>query len=495
MPEFTEEQRAIIEHFGDLLVLAGPGTGKTFTLIHKIKNLLERGIPQEKIIVLSFSLKVSQELKEKLKNSDLSQVKVDTFHGFAYDLYRDYYHTEPPLISEEEKNAILKKLSLNKKYLKKLEEKKKYYEHLEKLNILDFDLLLLKVSTLPCRDFTDYHIIVDEFQDLSTEMLQFLNLFKSANFYLFGDPNQSIYGFRGICLMTIKEFLKKTKPKMRYFTLTESFRCPQEILEGASFFKSSLWEVPNFKSNFTGGVVQGFLFPDVSSEKSFLVKWVQNLLGGINLESAQAKGISPSDIFILARVKKALDPLCEVFHKEGIPIAFPEDEAMKIKEELTNFSRKIQARPTSYEVLMEELSPYAKNLLLNWYELLSQDKEKVKAMLMNLSTNDIICPNLQGINFLTIHSSKGLEASVVILYGAEEDLIPFRLFEETNLDEERRLLYVAITRSKRAFYFVANKERKIFGYTLNKGVSSWLKHFPIKSFSPLPPKPKQKGLF
>ncbi|MFN3567624.1 MAG: UvrD-helicase domain-containing protein [Caldimicrobium sp.] len=495
MTEFTEEQRAIIEYLGDLLVLAGPGTGKTSTLINKIKNLLERGIPQEKIIVLSFSLKVSQELKEKIKSSGLAQIKVDTFHGFAYDLYKDYYQKEPPLITEEEKKALLNKLSLNKKALNKPEEKKKFHGYLDKQNLLDFDLLLIKVSSFSGFDFSGYHIFVDEFQDLSIEMLQFLKLFNGATFYFFGDPNQSIYGFRGISLKAIKEFLEKTKPNMRYFTLTESFRCPQEILEGASWFKNSLWEVPNFRSKFSGGVIQGFLFPDLASEKSFLVKWVQNLLGGITLERATIKGISPSDIFFLARVKKALDPLCEVFHKEGLPVAFPEEDAMKIKEELINFREKLSISITPFEHLIEELSPYAKNLLINWYELFSRDKEKVKAMLIEFSTNDIICPNLQGINFMTIHASKGLEAKVVILYGAEEDLIPFKLFEETNLEEERRLLYVAITRSKRDFYFIANKERKIFGYTLNKGVSSWLKIFPIKSFNPLPPKPKQKGLF
>ncbi|MFN4196385.1 MAG: UvrD-helicase domain-containing protein [Caldimicrobium sp.] len=495
MTELTEEQRAIIEYFGDLLVLAGPGTGKTFTLIHKIKNLLERGIPQEKIIVLSYSLKVTKELKEKIKSSGLTQIKVDTFHGFAYDLYRNYYQKEPPLITEKEKKAILKKLSLNKKSLKKPEERKEFQDYLEKQNLLDFDLLLIKTSSLPGIDFTGYHIIIDEFQDLSMEMLQFLKLFKSATFYLFGDPNQSIYGFRGISLKAIKEFLEKTKPQIRYFTLTESFRCPQEILDGASWFKNSLWEVPKFKSRFCGGVIQGFLFPDLSSEKSYLIKWVQNLLGGISLEKATTKGISPSDIFILARVKKALDPLCEVFHKEGIPIAFPEEEAMKIKEELTNFREKLNTSITPFEFLIEELSPYAKNLLINWYELFSHDIEKVKVMLIDLAINDIIFPNLQGINFMTIHASKGLEAKVVILYGAEEDLIPFKLFEDINLEEERRLLYVAITRSKKDFYFIANKERKIFGYTLNKGVSSWLKIFPIKSFTSLSPKPKQKGLF
>ncbi|MFN4132534.1 MAG: 3'-5' exonuclease, partial [Caldimicrobium sp.] len=108
---------------------------------------------------------------------------------------------------------------------------------------------------------------------------------------------------------------------------------------------------------------------------------------------------------------------------------------------------------------------------------------------------ELIFPSVEGINFLTIHASKGLEAKVVILYGAEEDLIPLKIFKDCNLDEEKRLLYVAITRSKREFYFTASNERKVYNMVLNKGISSWLRIFPFKTFTPSPPKPKQKVLF
>lgn len=495
MFELTAEQREILEYRGDLLVLAGPGTGKTFTLLYKIKHLLEMGVPQEKIFLLTFSLKICQELKEKLNSLGIKEIKVDTFHGLAYDLYREYFQKEPVLISETEREHLLKKLSLKKKDLSLSLNQKKYYAYLERLNLLDFDLLLLKVASLKFRNFKDYYLIIDEFQDLSPEILEFLTLFKEATFFLFGDPHQSIYGFRGVKLEAIKSFLEAYKPHIKILSLTQSFRCPQEILEAASSFKSSPWETLSFKSLIKGGTIQGFVFPNATKEKDFLLPWVSNLLGGITLERASMKGLPPSEIFILSRIKKIFEPLKDFLQKEGIPVAMPEEEAQLLKEKLLLLAEKVKYQKQPLEKLIAELSPFLKNLVLNWYELFSRDKAKITAFMQALSPYELIFPSIEGINFLTIHASKGLEAKVVILYGAEEDLIPLKIFKDSDFEEEKRLLYVAMTRSKKEFYFIANKERKIFNISLNKGLSSWLKIFPFKTFSPLPPKPKQKGLF
>lgn len=495
MFDLTSEQKEILNYNGDLLVLAGPGTGKTLTILHKIKYLLERGVPQEKIFLLTFSLKICQELREKLNSLGIKGIKVDTFHGLAYDLYREYYQREPVLISEVEKEHLLKKLSLKKKDLLLPHNQKKYFEYLEQLNLLDFDLLLLKVSTLKFKNFQGYHLIIDEFQDLSPEMLEFLKLFKEATFSLFGDPHQSIYAFRGVKLEAIKAFLDTYKPNIKIMSLRQSFRCPQEILDGASLFKNSPWETPNFISLTRGGTIQGFLFPNLFEEKTFLVSWISNLLGGISLERASTKGLPPSEIFILSRIKKIFEPLKDGLQKEGIPIAMPEEEALILKEKLLLFAEKIKSQKQAFEKLIIELPSFLGNLVMNWYELFFRDKDKLIAYLQAIPPYELIFPSVEGINFLTIHASKGLEAKVVILYGAEEDLIPLKIFKDCNLDEEKRLLYVAITRSKREFYFIASNERKVYNMVLNKGISSWLRIFPFKTFTPSPPKPKQKVLF
>ena len=123
------------------------------------------------------------------------------------------------------------------------------------------------------------------------------------------------------------------------------------------------------------------------------------------------------------------------------------------------------------------------------------DKEKFINYLKILEPSDFINPHKEGVNFLSIHASKGLEAEYVILIGTESGLIPLKIFEDTLETEEKRLVYVALTRAKKGFYFTATKERKIFNFTLNKGLSFYFKDFPLKIFSSKPKKPKQTGLF
>jgi len=496
----TSEQKEILQAKGDQLVMAGPGTGKTFTLLNKVKALLEEGVPPEKIFILTFSFKTSQELKERFSKNGISGVTIDTFHGLAYDLYRNIYEKEPEILSEREKEKLLKRLFPKEKNpLKKPENKKRFWEYLEKEGYLDFDLLLIKassfLSTEKINRFKGAYLLIDEFQDLSPEILEFLRPLSGATWVLFGDPNQSIYGFRGVDLAQIAHFLKEIKPGLKVLTLTQSFRCREEILKTANQFKASPWEVPDFKATQAGGEVRGFFFEDPFEERDFVVRLVTQFLGGTGLESAKAQSLPPSQIFILSRVKRVYEPLLESLHREGIPVFLPEEEAQNLKEACLKFSEKIKVNHFPFEKALSEVSVHLKNLLKNWYRLFEGEVDKLLFYLESLSPQDLINPSLEGINFMTIHAAKGLEASLVILYGAEEGLIPLTLFEEHDLMEEKRLLYVALTRAKSNFYFIASKQRKVFHFTLERGLSRWLKGLPYQEFKKRPPKPRQGGLF
>lgn len=493
----TEEQRKVLESPGDLLTIAGPGTGKTYTLLLKAKALLNLGIPEDKIFLLTFSLKTSQELRARLLKQGIRGIKVDTFHGLAYDLYKVYYQKEPPLLSEKEKLSILKKLFPKEKNpLKDPEKRNLYFLYLEKNKLLDFDLLLKKVSgLLKPEDFLNSYFLIDEFQDLSPDILDFLKPMSLATWILFGDPNQSIYGFRGVNLEKIRDFLLTFKPQLKVLTLSESFRCPSAIINTANLFWASPWEIPGFRTKKSGGLIQGFLFPDHLEERDFLVNLILNLLGGTTLERARASQLPPSEIFILSRIRKVSEPLMESFQKEGIPVALPEEDAQRLKEEIELAIEKVKIFKTPLEKVLNEASPNLKNYLSNLKDLFSEDQEKWLFYLENVSLEDLTFPKLEGVNFLTIHASKGLEAEVVILYGAEKGLIPFTLFNDYDLNEEKRILYVALTRAKDSFYFIASKKRKIFQYELTQGLSEWLKNLPYKEFQKRPQKPKQIGLF
>lgn len=493
----TEEQEKIVFEEGDLIVIAGPGTGKTYTLVNKIKYLLEnKNIPPEKILVLTYSLKASQELKTRLDREKLNFIKVDTFHGLAYDFWRDFFDKQPPLISEKEKNKILKSLFPKiKNPLKDEKSKEVYFEYLKARSLLDFELLLHEVSKLPLPEFKDYYIIIDEFQDLSPDILKFLKSFQKANFLLFGDPNQSIYSFKGVKLEELYDFWQKFKPHIKVFNLTLSFRCPEIILKYAEGFKNAPWRVPPYKSLKTHGIIQGFLFPNTFKEEDYLVDLVKNLLGGLQLESQKYQSVSPKDIFILSRIKNIFSSLKNRFLKDGIPINVAEEDAQVCFDKIAEFLDFIENTTLLVDELIKNSDPEIRNFLENLWALASEDKEKFIGYLKILGPSDFINPYKEGVNFLSIHASKGLEAEYVILVGAEEGLIPLKLFKDTLEDEEKRLIYVSLTRAKRGFFFTSVKERKVFNFTLNRGLSSYFKDFPLKIFSLKPRKPKQTELF
>ncbi len=493
--EYTEEQKRIIETPGNLLIIAGPGTGKTYTLIGKVHSLLDFVSP-EKILVLTYSVKTSQELKVRFQKSGLSDIKIDTFHGLAYDLWKEHFQKTPNLISEKEKSSIIKKLfKKNKNSFKDPKNKEIYFQYLKKNNLLDFELLLYEVSQFNFLDFKDHYIIIDEFQDLSSDILNFLKIFKKAVFILFGDPNQSIYSFKNVNLKELYNFWKNFRPDLKILSLSLSFRCPENILKYAETFKNAPWEVPSYKALKKEGIVQGFFFKNIYEEVDFLIKLIKNLLGGLQLEEQKYDTVSPNDIFILSRIKNVFLPLKNSFQKSGIPVNLAEEEANLIFERIQEIVNILKTSSIPVEDHLKNLNSEIKVFLENLWALSFNDKEKFLAYLTSLTPSDFLNTNKEGINFLSIHASKGLEAEYVILVGAEADLIPLKIFKDTLEEEEKRLVYVALTRAKKGFYFTATNQRKIFYFNLNKGLSPYFKNFPLKIFKPKPIKPKQTGLF
>ena len=491
----SEEQKLVLSTPGDLLVIAGPGSGKTRTLVSKVVRLLEDGVSPEKIYLLTFSVKVCLELRKRLEELGLKGVKVDTFHGLAYDLIRANDGKPPTVISKKERDEVLNKLFPGvKDPLSKDELKRIYYDYLEKNGLYDFDFLVYKASTLEGFNFKDSYVIVDEFQDLAQDLFPLLERLTPATWVFFGDPNQSIYGFRGANPEKLKTFLEKAKPTLKICYLTQSFRCREAILNFAENFKASPWSSPRLRSTASGGEVLGFLSYDEFQEKEKLSKIIKENLGGLTLESAQINQVSPDDIFILSRLRVLLAPVKEWLLQEGFPVSLPEEEARVIYQELSQFLQSPRVQHLPVEQALSEVSPELKSYLLNLYELFERDKEKFLAYLSNLKEPDLVLPKRQGIKLMTIHASKGLEAKIVILIGAEDGLIPLTIFKDFDLDEERRTVFVALTRAKDKFYFFIQKGRRAYGRSFEQ-TSHFFLNFPIKILEKPKLKAKQKTLF
>lgn len=284
----NEEQRRAVEHEGGpLLILAGPGTGKTNTLTHRIAYLLKRGIPPENILALTFTHKAAEEMRSRLGRilearrdnrkegeegeadclessallkrepkgepeslESLSQrVKIRTFHSFGLDILKEFHSRFGRsegfiLLSESDTERILKSLAVKGEKIEESPElRKRYKEFLKDLDAFDLDdLLHLPLSLLEedpevrgefRRRYT--HLFVDEYQDVNEPQYRLLRLLApdpSANLTVIGDPDQAIYGFRGASVEFIRRFTFDY-PSATVVSLSTSYRCPAVVLKAA----------------------------------------------------------------------------------------------------------------------------------------------------------------------------------------------------------------------------------------------------------------------
>ena len=119
VPDLDEQQRAVVEHTGGpLLVLAGPGTGKTTTLVEAIVRRIDEGAHPDSILALTFSRKAAEQLRDRVTarlGRTTSSTLSSTFHSFAYGLIRRYapaelYEAPLRLLSAPEQDVVLREL-------------------------------------------------------------------------------------------------------------------------------------------------------------------------------------------------------------------------------------------------------------------------------------------------------------------------------------------------------------------------------------------------
>ena len=273
----NEAQRnAIKEVYGPTIVYAGAGSGKTRTLTYRIAYMIkEQGIDPNNILAITFTNKAANEMKERVKalvEFDYYSLTVSTFHSLCARILRREAHnigydSNFSIIDEEDQLKIineiltedhqdkrgsknlLKIISASKSLETKIDDpfvsqmKDKYNERLKKLNLLDFDDLLIKVRDLFLENIEVLEkyrkkyqfILVDEFQDTNKTQYQIVKLLalNHRNLFVVGDDDQSIYAFRGANYENTKLF-KKDFPEHSSFTLAQNYRSTQFILDGCN---------------------------------------------------------------------------------------------------------------------------------------------------------------------------------------------------------------------------------------------------------------------
>ncbi len=373
-----------------LFLLAGAGSGKTRVIIERIKHLINQGVSVDEILGLTFTHKAAKEMVERINQKD---VQLYTFHQFALKSLKSMTHYPYQIYIEEDQ------LFTKEQHLAITKYKNSYFKTKKPKC---YDAYQLQLSTYHKKDFDDllidfYHLLdkrsiklnyryifVDEFQD--TNFLQYMTLKKlikkDTHVLCVGDPDQSIYQFRGAQAKIINQYIKDYQAKI--IKLTINYRSNATIVEHANrlikrnyrTLKKDL--IPHDEST---QHIKSYMFMYIEDEAMAILKWIKSYMN---------QGVKPHEIAILFRQHHRSFYLIQTFKKYGF----------------------------------------------------SYYKEKV----LEHEQSHIQC--------LTIHQAKGLEFEVVIILGLESYTFPSNhTHQKELLDEERRLMFVAMTRAKKHLIF------------------------------------------
>ena len=357
----TAQQKAVCHETGPMLVLAGPGSGKTTVLLCRISRLLERGLakPQE-ILALTFSKAAAEEMKSRFENlNGASGVSFGKFHSIFFRILRSSYGWNvEQIFQEEERRSILRnsieaekwdipdleeyisqffsQLSLMNSELEQpnrftpvgmpVEEFRKLYRayegYKERHEKLDFDDMLTQCYQLLREDAAvrEYwqrkykFILVDEFQDVNQAQFACLQILaeKHQNLFVVGDDDQSIYAFRGARPDFLLRF-PTLYPAAKKVTLNTNYRSTERIVNLAErvIGNNEVRFVKNMKGiGEAGDKVTFFLAEDAAKEAAHIAEKIGRLLD---------EGVPLTEIAVIYRTNLQGGAFARELYKRGIP--------------------------------------------------------------------------------------------------------------------------------------------------------------------------------
>jgi uncharacterized protein (TIGR00375 family) len=398
-----EQRVAAGAEAGPLLVVAGPGTGKTRTLTHRLAYLVrERGLAPERCLAISFTRRACGELQERLEGlvpGEAGRVLVSTFHGLGLRILREQHAALGlgpgfRVADEAERLELLTELlgcpeREARRLLPELVRRKRaraarwpgldaeasevagplarYEAAMRKLDLVDLDdLLALPVMLLAgdeglagrYRERFGF-VAVDEYQDVDELQYRLLRLLTTpeANLCAIGDPDQAIYGFRGA---DVGFFLRFTQdfPTARTVRLTRNYRSSPAIVAGAlqAIAPSTLVvgrELAAMGSREAPARITIHQAASDLAEAEFVVQTVDRLLGGasfLSLDSGRADGgaehgLSFADVAVLYRTDAQSGPLAEALGRAGMPFQKRSHDRLGDRPAVRALVRALRERP------------------------------------------------------------------------------------------------------------------------------------------------------
>ncbi|MDI6891388.1 MAG: DNA helicase PcrA [Actinomycetota bacterium] len=640
LQDLSPVQRDAVTHIeGPLLMLAGAGSGKTRVLTYRVAYLIkEKGVNPQSILAITFTNKAAEEMKERIEQliGEISErMWIGTFHATCAKILRKEAHRlgykrNFVIYDQGDSNrlvsACLKDLNLDTKrfpptsmasaisaaknelidaetfasraqtYLDKViaDVYHLYQQKIYQSNAMDFDDLIMFVvnlfqlfpNVLKAYQEKFKYILIDEYQDTNHAQYVFVNLLAGGyrNLAVVGDPDQSIYQFRGADIRNILEF-ENDYPDAKVITLDQNYRSTQVILEAANYViqnnrgrkPKSLWT-----TNAPGEAITRYQAENEHDEAAFVATEIERLreieerkygnfaifyrtnaqsrvfedvfmrfglpykiVGGLRFyERAEIKDIlaylraisNPEDAVSLKRIinvpkrgigKTTLENVEKLAAKENIgfyealkradtpPLAgWLTDRAKKGignflsmldelgelvgKRSLFDFIQSVLERTGYVAALEEERTVEAMGKVENVKELLSVAREFETNLpdatlgdflehISLLTDIDLYEEEAEAVTLMTLHNAKGLEFPVVFVAGMEDGIFPHirSLTDLSELEEERRLCYVGITRAKERLYLTHAWSRSLWGGTSYQMQSRFLREIPEVLIQPV----------
>ncbi len=631
----NEEQCAAVNTLkGPLLILAGAGSGKTRTITHRIANLMAQGVPAWQILAVTFTNKAANELKERIKRilqltdgqgMEPQQLPLaGTFHSVCVRILRRdieaigrnktfvIYDSDD---QEKVMQSVLKDMNIAPEELKPrtalshvssfksesigvdgarrdaathtahrmAEIYAGYQKKMRESNALDFDDLLLETVRLftECPHVLERYqntwrfIHVDEYQDTNNVQYQFISLLsrRDRNLCVIGDPDQSIYAFRGADIRNILEFQSEYKDAVS-IKLERNYRSTQQVLDAADGVISANPDRPQKKmwtDRKDGAKIKLEEVMDERREAEEAIRGVLNrkkegmqlkdqvilyrtnaqsrqfeeaclragipyrILGGMKFYARkEVKDVlaylhviqNPNDTISLLRVVNVpsrkigdttLGRLQNFCNERNISlwqamqhIEMVDDLNDGVKNRISGFTAIIRSLQqlaesnavsviseriiadtglekfvrdgtdegeTRWENILELVSVTRKYDHLPPQESLMSFLEEVALISEVDKLNDATTDSL---TLMTLHLCKGLEFKSVTIVGCEEGILPHSAsqLDRSQLEEERRLLYVGMTRAKDQLTLMHAQSRMLWGSTQSNAPSRFLEDIP-----------------
>ena len=373
--------RAVTHAGGPLLIVAGPGSGKTRVITQRILWLLrQRGIAPERILALTFTNHACDEMRTRLAQAigPLSQrLWIHTFHAVSLRILRR--HGEkinlPRFFSvadEDEQRYWLQKAaaesSLNqekypvRRLLDYISHRKaqmrrvdiadrnddpalaaaaqRYQAYLRQAGVLDFDdlinqtVVLLQQRPDVRRGYNERlaYLLVDEYQDIDEAQYELLRLLtpRGQQISVVADPNQSIYGWRGANPRLIDRFKKDFHPTT--ITLAKSYRAPANLLEAAQAFinRGNGYPQELQATHPAGTPIHHYILTDQAQEGHLIGRLIRNL---------HEQGYAYKDMVILYRTHRLADALQQQLLQQGIPLQRIEPDSFYDRDDVKEIVR------------------------------------------------------------------------------------------------------------------------------------------------------------